>query len=346
MIGYILFAGSMRINSINIKNELAPVAYLASAGVIISMLITGSLLWLLISYFRVKLSYAECLIFGAIISPTDAIAVISVFKTTPSVPSHIKSRIIGEALFNDSVGIILLITLFQIFYSTISANIIEIILNLIQEIIGGIIWGSLIGFSISKILKNINDNELSILITITASGLGYLIAQYLNISGIIAMVIAGLYIGWHKRESTFSELTSHSLNNFWELADDILNGFMFVLIGLELLTVPFNYVILILGIISLFIVVIARYISIYIPDIFINKIFKLKIRPFSNAKERILMSWSGVRGGVSIALAWSIINTSPTILSLTYVVVVASMKPLHTKHKIWYNNILMCLDIL
>ena len=321
MIGYLLFAGSLRINSINLKKELGSVVYLASAGVIISTFIIGSLLWLLTYYLHLKLPYADCLIFGAIISPTDAVAVLSVFKTTPLVPAHIKAKVTGEALFNDAVGIILLITLIQIFYSGDAASTMQISINLVKEIIGALIWGGIIGVLISKILKNIDDNELTILITVTASGLGYFIAQHLHVSGVITMVVAGLYIGGHRRENSFSELTSQSLNNFWELADDILNGFMFVLIGLELLTVQFNYLIIILGLASLIIVVIARYISIYLPNLFLGKIAKVKSRLLANRKERILMSWGGVRGGISIALAWSTINTSPLLLSLTYVVV-------------------------
>ncbi|HLX53671.1 MAG TPA: cation:proton antiporter, partial [Aquella sp.] len=175
------------------------------------------------------------------------------------------------------------------------------------------------------ILKKINDNELTILITITASGLGYSIAQQLHVSAIITMVIAGLYVGGHSRSNEFSKVTTSALSNFWELADDILNGFMFVLIGLEMLTINFNTTVILIGLASLLIIFIARYISIYIPDLILIKAFKVKIRSLSGMKEGILMSWGGVRGGISIALAWSIFNISPVLLSITYTVVVASI---------------------
>jgi CPA1 family monovalent cation:H+ antiporter len=327
MLGYLLFAGSLRIDAVNLKKELGHVSYLASIGVLLSTLISGTLLWLITYYVNIDLTYQDCLIFGALISPTDAIAVIAVFKTTKSVPPHIQTRVTGESLFNDAAGIMLLVALTQIFYPTSgnAASFMGITISFIQEIVGALVWGYIVGRIATEILKRVSDNELTILVTITASGLGYAIAGQLHVSPIITMVIAGLYVGGHSRSNEFSKVTTSALSNFWELADDILNGFMFVLIGLEMLTINFNTTFIIIGLVSLPVIFIARYISIYIPDMILIKFFKKNLRSLSSMKEGILMSWGGVRGGISIALAWSIFSISPILLSITYVVVVASI---------------------
>jgi CPA1 family monovalent cation:H+ antiporter len=327
MLGYLLFAGSLRIDAVNLKKELGHVSYLASIGVLLSTLISGTLLWLITYYVNIDLTYQDCLIFGALISPTDAIAVIAVFKTTKSVPPHIQTRVTGESLFNDAAGIMLLVVLTHIFYPTSgnTTSFIQIAISFIQEVVGALLWGYIVGKIATEILKRVSDNELTILVTITASGLGYAIAGQLHVSPIITMVIAGLYVGGHSRSNEFSKVTTSALSNFWELADDILNGFMFVLIGLEMLTISFNTTLIIIGLVSLPAIFIARYISIYIPDVILVKFFKKNLRSLSSMKEGILMSWGGVRGGISIALAWSIFSISPVLLSITYVVVVASI---------------------
>ena len=325
MLGYLLFAGSLRIDAVNLKKELGHVIYLASIGVILSTVISGSLLWLLTYYINIHFTYSDCLVFGALIAPTDAIAVIAVFKTTTKVPQHIQARITGEALFNDAIGIMVLVALIQVFYPSNATSFVQVGIDFIREIIGALIWGYVVGKITTEILKKVNDNELTILTTITASGLGYLIAQQLHVSAVVTMVIAGLYVGGHSREHDFSATTTLALSNFWELADDILNGFMFVLIGLEMLTISFNLTIILIGLAALPVVFIARYISIYLPDLVLVKACRIKIRSLSSGRERILMSWGGVRGGISIALAWSIFNISPVLLSITYVVVVGSI---------------------
>ena len=250
---------------------------------------------------------------------------IAVFKTTTKVPQHIQARITGEALFNDAIGIMVLVALIQVFYPSNATSFVQVGIDFIREIIGALIWGYVVGKITTEILKKVNDNELTILTTITASGLGYLIAQQLHVSAVVTMVIAGLYVGGHSREHDFSATTTLALSNFWELADDILNGFMFVLIGLEMLTISFNLTIILIGLAALPVVFIARYISIYLPDLVLVKACRIKIRSLSSGRERILMSWGGVRGGISIALAWSIFNISPVLLSITYVVVVGSI---------------------
>lgn len=325
MLGYLLFASSLRINTVDLKKELGAVCYLASLGVILSTGIIGALLWKISHYLSINLPFSDCLIFGALISPTDAISIISVFKVTKSVPKHIQTRIIGEALFNDAIGIVLLIALVQIFHSNNNFVLSQTVFNLFQEVFGGLFWGFLVGKVTSAILKRIDANELTILATLTTASLGYVIAQHIHVSAVISIVVAGLYVGGRRRDHEFTKITSIALNTFWELVDDILNGFLFVLIGLEMLTVKIPLSLIIIGILSVLIIFIARYISILLPDLLLIRIFKIKIKELSNKKERILMSWGGVRGGISIALAWSIDNISPGILSITYVVVVSSI---------------------
>ncbi len=162
MLGYLLFASSLRIDAVNLKKELGHVAYLASVGVILSTIISGTLLWLITYFVKINLSYRDCLIFGALISPTDAVAVIAVFKTTTKVPAYIQARVTGESLFNDAAGIMILVALIQLFYPSNggAANFTEITISFIREVIGALVWGFIVGRITTEVLKRISDMQL------------------------------------------------------------------------------------------------------------------------------------------------------------------------------------------
>jgi CPA1 family monovalent cation:H+ antiporter len=325
MLGYLLFAGSLHINSVELKKNFLVIIYLASVGVITSTVLTGVILWHITKFIHFNLSFADCLIFGSIISPTDPIAVMSIFRNAKNIPKQIKAKITGEALFNDAVSILLLTILIRIFYTDgpNSFLVSHITFTLVQDILGGIAWGGFVGYVSSFFLSRTDDNEAIILLTVAAASAGYIISGYLHVSGPITMVVAGLLIGEYSKKQRFSSKTSYSLNQFWELIDGILNAFLFVLIGLELLTIDITFSTIVIGFIGLFIIFISRFISILIPSS-IRLIYKTNNNK-PNWKENFLLCWGGIRGAISIALALATPNLPPYLIAITYLVVIFSI---------------------
>jgi CPA1 family monovalent cation:H+ antiporter len=321
MLGYLLFAGALHVNAIDLRKNLFPIIYLASFGVLTSTILSGLLIWWVSGLIGFPISLPYCLLFGALISPTDPIAVLAVFKETKAVPKKIKMRITGEALFNDAAGILLFVLLMNIFFNHTGTSAGIIVYNIFHEALGGIIVGWILASTVSLILKNVDDKEVAILVTLAISSAGYVLSQKLEVSAPIAMVIAGLVIGSNMKKGKFTKRTIIALDSFWELIDEVLNAFLFVLIGLEMLTINFHPIVIVTGIIAFIVIFITRYISVSIPTLFLN----IKLRKFY-WRENLLMSWGGIRGGISIALALSIpSNGSASIISLTYVVVIISI---------------------
>jgi CPA1 family monovalent cation:H+ antiporter len=206
MLGYLLFASSLRINVLNLKRHLSSIMYLASIGVITSTLFTGFLLWFISNAMSFPLTLPDCLIFGALISPTDPIAVSGVFQTTKNVPEETKTKITGESLFNDAAGILLLVILVRIFYlnNSVALSFESIGIMIIQEAFGGIVWGLIVGYITAKFLSATKDQEVSILLTIASASCGYILANVVHISGPITMVISGLVVGNYSRKQKSS----------------------------------------------------------------------------------------------------------------------------------------------
>lgn len=327
MLSYLLFAGSLHVNSIDLKQELFPILRLASLGVVISTLMTAILVHYISILLNFTISFPMCLVFGALISPTDPIAVLAVFKTTKSISQSTKTKIIGEALFNDAAGILLFIVLLGIVYSHESVSLFSLSTTLLQQSVGGLLLGFILGKFVSFFLRMIDDKEVAILFTLALSSSGFILASALDVSQAITMVIAGLVIGHDMKTKNFAKKTIVSLDSFWELVDEVLNSFLFVLIGLEMLTIDFNIKLICISILSFIAIFIARYIS--VSSILINCITFFYNKNFSKKaywKENLLMSWGGIRGGISIALALMIPeNNSNSIITLTYVVVILSI---------------------
>ncbi|TNF69331.1 MAG: sodium:proton antiporter [Gammaproteobacteria bacterium] len=319
MLSYLLFAGALHVNTIDLKKNLLSIVYLASFGVVASTIVTGLLIWWVSGLISYQISLPYCLLFGALISPTDPIAVLGVLKTTKAVPKKIKMRITGEALFNDAAGILIFISLLSVFFYGDEFSITHISLGILHEAVGGIVFGAVIGFLAARLLKNVDDKQVAITITLAVSSAGYILAQNLGVSAPISMVIAGLVIGHHMKKERFKASTIVTLDNFWELIDEILNCFLFVLIGLEMLTITFHIESIILGVLGFIVIFISRYISVSFPNMFRN----IRLRRFY-WRENVLMTWGGIRGGISIALALSIPDDE-VIVSLTYVVVILSI---------------------
>lgn len=324
MLGYLLFASSLRINVLNLKRHLASIIYLASIGVITSTLFTGFLLWIISRTLDIPLTLPDCLIFGALLSPTDPIAVSSVFQTTHNVPEETKTKITGESLFNDAAGILVLVILVRIFYlnhNHLTFNSISILV--IKEALGGIVWGLIVGYITAQFLAKSKDQEVSILITIAASSCGYVLANAIHLSGPITMVIAGLVVGNYSRTQKICKKTHEHLDNFWSLVDDLLNALLFVLIGLEMLTISIHYSTIVMGIIGIIVVMLARFGSILLP----NTIYVLcnhKTHRY-NWPEISMLCWGGIRGAISIALAIAIPGLPSQLIAITYFIVIFSI---------------------
>jgi len=327
MISFLLFGSALHFNLADVKKEIKAIFALASFGVIISTLLIASLLYLLTYFSHLDISFGACLVFGALISPTDPIAVISTLKDNKNISNKLKTRTIGESLFNDATGIVLFVVLTNIFFvnelnsvhNSAHKYLIDIVKEIGIEAGGGIILGWCFAFITTLLIKKSKDSEVNILITIAIASTGYLAAHQLGVSGPIAMVVAGLFIGnnYSSCETTCPKIRKE-FTNFWELIDKILNSFLFILIGLEIIDVDFSTPMIITGLVALFIIIFCRFISVFIPIMIVDRQLNSK-----SMREKFIMSWAGVRGGISIALASSLDNHM--ILSLTYMVVVFSI---------------------
>lgn len=321
MLNFLLFAGAVHINLKDLREQRAPVMVFSTVSVIISTFAVGTLLYI-IPMDSLQIPYIYCLVFGALISPTDPVAVLSILKGA-KVRKSLETKIAGESLFNDGVAVVAFAVILQLAQKDhIELTAMNVLWLLLREAGGGFLLGVVLGVTASKAMRMIDDYKVSVLITLSVVMGGYLIARELHISGPLTMVFAGLIIGTFKRRSTaMSAVTKDYLDKFWELNDEILNAILFLFIGFNLLMVRDlgNY--WKPGLAAIVIVLLARFISIWLPTKFIP--FKEK---FSKGTIKILV-WGGLRGGVSIALALSI-DDGPhkkVILAVTYFVVVFSI---------------------
>jgi CPA1 family monovalent cation:H+ antiporter len=322
MLNFLLFAGAVHINFADLKEQKGPILTFASVSVVISTFIVGTLMYYLLPFLDIYLPYIYCMLFGALISPTDPIAVLSILQKA-NVSKSLETKVAGESLFNDGIAVVLFVIVLQIAqgagFDFTTWNVTKLILT---EAGGGIVLGIGLGLTAAYALKKIDDYKVSVLVTLSVVMGGYLIAKSLHFSGPLAMVAAGLYIGnFDKKASRMSEQTKDYLHKFWELIDEIMNAVLFLLIGFELLIITTVTEYWLAGVIAIIVVLLARFISIYIP----TKIIPFK-KKFNSETIKILV-WGGLRGGVSIALALSMEAGlfKDIIVSITYIVVVFSI---------------------
>lgn len=321
MLGFLLFAGALHTDVQRLSNAKWPIFIYATAGILIStILVAGAVYFLLPIFFR-PVDFIYCLLFGALISPTDPIAVISILKKA-GISESIEIKITGESLFNDGVGVVVFLTLFNIASKGLDdVTTSEIILLLVEEIVGGIALGLLLGYVGFFMLKKINHYQTEVLITLSIVMTGVVIAPIFHFSVPLAMVVAGLFIGNKGAREAMSKETKDYVHKFWEMIDEILNAILFVLIGLELLIIPVQISFLYIGLASIFVVIFCRYVSLIIP----SYLFRLRLE--FPQKTFLIMTWGGLRGGISIALALSL-NVGmerDLIVSMTYIVVLFSI---------------------
>lgn len=320
MLSFLLFAGAMHVNINNLRDQYRVIGALASIGVIISTILIAALFWLLASLFGYQLPILYALLFGALISPTDPIAVMGVLKTV-GVPKSLETKIVGESLFNDGVGVVVFMVLLEMLTSGHNLQAREIGFLFLQEALGGAVFGICAGMATYWFLKQVDNYQVEILLTLALVTGGYALAERFHFSAPIAIVVAGLLIGNQGRALAMSDKTREHLDTFWELIDEILNGVLFVLIGLEVILININVNMLILGLITIPLALLCRMVSVSIP-VHLLKPF----RSFSPHVIKIL-SWSGLRGGISVALALSLppSDARDLILAATYIIVVFSI---------------------
>lgn len=297
MLNFLLFAGAIHISLHDLRKQRMPVMMFSTVGVIISTIIVGTLMYFTFILLGVKIPFIECLVFGALISPTDPIAVIAILKKA-GIRKSLEIKVAGESLFNDGVAVVLFAVLLQLAQgSSVDLTFLHVSGLFLQEAGGGLVVGLLLGYIASQGIKRINSYNVTVMITLAVVMGGYLITRLLHISGPLTMVAAGLVIGNYGKAIAMSAMDKDYLDKFWELIDEILNAMLFLIIGFELLLIPNLQQYWLIGPITIVIVLLARFFSIWLPIKFVPNIGTFDARTIT------ILVWGGLRGGVSVALA-------------------------------------------
>lgn len=320
MLGFLLFAGALQVNLAELAERKWAVTLLATGGVLLSTVLVGSMTYGLLIALDIPARFLYCLIFGALISPTDPIAVLAILRQA-GVPKPMEIKIAGETLFNDGVGVVLFLGLLEIAHIG-HFDPRHLAVLFVEEAIGGAALGFMTGWLVYRMLRTVDNYQVEVMLSLALVAGGFALADALHMSGPIAVVVAGLLIGNPGREHDMSATTQEHLDVFWELVDEILNAVLFVLIGLEVLVVETTGKFLIAGLAAVPLVLFARLISVAIPITLLRR-----SGSFAPYTVRVL-TWGGLRGGISVALALSLPKSLPEreiIVTLTYVVVVFSI---------------------
>lgn len=321
MLGFLLFAGAMHINLGELMQRKWTIGVLASVGVIISMFIIAGGAYYIFGLFGFEIPFIYCLLFGSLISPTDPIAVMGILKTAGASKS-LEIKIAGESLFNDGVAIVVFLAIFGMAVHGEEFDPQHIGFLFVQEAFGGALFGFACGWVVLEMLKRVDNYQVEVLLTLALVSGGATAAAGLHLSAPIAIVVAGLIIGNHGRRDAMSDTTVQHLDTFWELIDEILNAVLFLIIGLEMIVLDFTSNVWLAGIAMAILVLFSRLVAVGIP---VNLLRQMKIDFHPHAVK--ILTWGGLRGGISVALALSI-PASPErdiIVAVTYVIVVLSI---------------------
>ncbi|RKR82343.1 sodium/proton antiporter (CPA1 family) [Mucilaginibacter gracilis] len=321
MLSFLLFAGAIHIDAAKLKKQAWPVLLLSTLGILISTVLIGAFTWYLFILFSLPIPFIYCLLFGALISPTDPIAVLAILKEA-KIPESLEVKISGESLFNDGVAVVVFITLFEAARSgTADVSALAIGQLFLQEAIGGLLFGVALGYVGYFALRSIDDYKVEVLITLAIVMGGYFVAGHLHVSGPLAMVVAGIITGNKVRDGALSDVSRDYLGKFWELIDEILNAILFLLIGLEMLIIKISITVLLIGVLSIVLVLLARWVSVFFPVMLLR--YKIKFEKHAIS----ILTWGGLRGGLSVALALSLTTAMhrDEFVLITYVVVVFSI---------------------
>ena len=320
ILSFLLFAGAMHIKLEDLSGQKWAITVLATVAVVASTFIVGGLTWVVLDFLNIKTSFIYCLLFGALISPTDPVAVIGIIKSA-GVPKSLATKVAGESLFNDGIGVVVFIIILELALGGGDITVGRVALLFLGEAIGGIVLGMTLGVITYQMLKRVNNYQVEVIITLALVMGGFALADRIHTSGPLAIVVAGLLIGNQGRAFAMSEITRQRLDDFWELLDEILNALLFLLIGMEVLVMPFTGALLIAGLLAIVITLFARWASVGGAVLLMRP-----LRSFSPGAVRIL-TWGGLRGGISVALALSIpaVPERNTIVIITYLIVVFSI---------------------
>ena len=320
MLSFLLFAGALHINLSDLYEQKRIISLLATVSVMGSTLLMGIISWWIFGALGIKISLIYCLLFGALISPTDPIAVLNILKKA-GVPKSLEIKISGESLFNDGVAVVVFLVLLDLLKGSQPVTIVSVAGLFFKEAFGGIVFGLGVGAIAYGMLKTVDNYQVEILITLALVTGGFALADALHISGPIAIVVAGLLIGNHGRLLAMTAKTREHLDMFWELVDEVLNAVLFVLIGLEVLILTFNREYLIASLLLIPLLLLSRFISVGLPVTL--------LRPFRKFSPHVIkiLTWGGLRGGISVALALSLPAGTgrDAILFMTYSIVVFSI---------------------
>ena len=321
MLGFLLFAGAMHIDIRLLKKEGASILLFSTIGVLISTFVVGSLMYLVTGWFGLSVDFIYWLLFGALISPTDPVAVLGILRQA-NIPQTLEMKITGESLFNDGVGVVVFTTIFEIInvgVGNVSASAIGLLF--LKEAGGGLLLGVLTGYLGFWALRPIDNYIVELLITLAIVMGGSLLADYLHVSGLLAVVVAGIITGNKSMKEGMSDLARDYIKKFWEMVDEVLNAILFLLIGLEMLIISMSRTLLVLGCISIFVVLLARFVSVAVPVTFLRykKTFEKNAIP--------ILTWGGLRGGISVAMALSLPRSpfNDLFVSITYMIVLFSI---------------------
>ena len=320
MLSFLLFAGALHVDLGHMLSRKWPIAAMATVGVLVSTVIVAAGFKLVTGWVGIELPWAWCLVFGALISPTDPVAVLGILKRA-RVPATLEAKVAGESLFNDGVGVVVFSILLAAALGAEDFSFGHAAELFLVEAVGGAVFGLVVGWLAFRAMRAIDEHNLELLISLALVMGGYALAHRLHISGPVAMAVAGLLIGNHGTRFAMSDQTREAMTQFWSLLDEVLNSVLFLLIGLEVVAITIAGGPLAVGLAAIVIVLIARAVSVGLPVLALQW-----IAPFTRGAYPVLV-WGGLRGGISIALALSLPAgpVKATILTATYVVVIFSV---------------------
>ncbi|MEZ6133165.1 MAG: sodium:proton antiporter [Planctomycetaceae bacterium] len=327
MLGFLLFAGALHVNLTDLRQQKWSIAALASFGVALSTLLVALLSSIVFALLGIEVRFIYCLLFGALISPTDPIAVLAILKQAGA-PKDLETKIAGESLFNDGVGVVIFLGLLEIATGEYGFDPGHLAALFLQEAAGGAVLGLAMGYLAFVMLRSVDNYSVEILISLALTAGGYALALALHMSGPIAMVVAGLLVGNHGRALAMSDRTREHLDRFWELIDEILNAVLFVLIGLEVLVLTFTERFLLAGLLMIPCVLLARLVAVGVPTSILRRWQTL------HKHSTVMLTWGGLRGGISVALALSIpavlndgspVPERDLLLPVSYMIVIFSV---------------------
>lgn len=320
MLGALLFAGALHVNLDDLARQKLVIGALATLGILISTFLVGWLSFWGFGALGLSIPFMYCLLFGALISPTDPIAVGAILKKA-GVPRSLETKITGESLFNDGFGVVVFLVILGLVVGESHGEAHSASSLLIHEVGGGLLWGGVMGWVVFRMLASVDNYQVEILLTLAIVTGGYAAAQAMHVSGPLAMVVAGLLVGNRGRALAMSEQTVERLDQFWELADEFLNAILFVIIGIEVLIMEFPPQVMVAGLLAIPIVLIARFVAVAAPMALLRP-----FRAFTPHAIKIL-TWGGLRGGISVALALSLPEGPyrESLITITYSVVIFSI---------------------